>query len=104
MQSAKHSSSVHGSSRKTGRKERPVLAVRFRKPSRIVNGVRLIADVQSRSNPSKTHAVLFIDGKFAGRRRRTVACPCKDFHYRKSGRLRSCIHVRRAKQARKAAR
>jgi hypothetical protein len=79
------------------------LKVHSRKPSRIVNGIRLIADVQSRSNPSTTHAVLFIDGKFAGRRRRTVVCPCKDFHYRKSGRLRSCIHMRRAKQARKAA-
>lgn len=85
-------------------KARYPLKVKFRTPKRIINGVRLIADVQSRSNPSKTHAALFIDGKFAGRRHRTVACPCKDFHFRKSGRLRSCIHTRRTKQERKAAR
>jgi len=80
-----------------------VLAVHFRTPKRIVNGVRLIADVASRSNPSETYAVLFIDGKFAGRRRRTIVCPCADFHNRKEGRFHSCIHTRNARRAKAAA-
>jgi Rap1a immunity proteins len=76
--------------------------VKFRTPKRIVNGVRLIAEVKSRSNPKHKHTVLFIDGKFAGKRKRTVVCPCNDFHYRKSARLNSCFHSRLAKKVRAA--
>ena len=77
----------------------PKLKVRFRKPKRLINGVRLIAEVQSNTNPSKHYDVLFIDGTFHGRRKRTVVCPCNDFHFRKEGRLHSCIHTRNARHA-----
>ncbi len=81
----------------------PKLVVRFRIPRRIVNGVRLIAVVQSNTRKNESYDVLFIDGSFRGRRRRTVVCPCKDFHFRKEGRFHSCIHTRNAKRARRSA-
>lgn len=106
MQTAVHyNRKSHGSSlKKNGARKLAPLKVKFGTPKRIVNGVRVIADVTSRSNPSETYAVLFIDGKFHGKRKRAVICPCRDFHFRKEGRFQSCIHSRRAKQARKAAR
>jgi hypothetical protein len=80
----------------------PVLAVRFRTPKTIVNGVRLIAEVKSNSKRNQTYAVLFVDGVFRGVRRRTVLCPCNDFHFRKEGRFHSCIHTRNARRAKAA--
>lgn len=81
----------------------PRLAVSFRIPKRIVNGVRLIAEVASNTKKNESYDVLFIDGTFQGRRRRTVVCPCNDFHFRKEGRFHSCIHTRNARRARRSA-
>jgi hypothetical protein len=75
------------------------LSVSVRTPKRILNGVRKIALVESESDGRARYQVLVIDGKFHGRRRRTMECNCFDFFYRKAGRLRSCKHVRRVREA-----
>ena len=69
-----------------------VLSVRT--PNKILNGVQKVALVQSESDRRVCYQVLVIDGKFRGRRRRTVECECPDFFYRRAGRLRSCKHTR----------
>jgi hypothetical protein len=74
------------------------LSVSVRTPNKILNGVRKIASVESESDGRARYQVLVIDGKFRGRRRRTIECECPDFFYRRAGRLRSCKHVRRVRE------
>ncbi len=95
------SKSHHGS--RNGRhgltpKGRNPLKVILRTPRKILNGVQVIALVQSETNRNQRHLVLKIDGKFHGRRRRLFTCDCLDHFYRREGRLRSCKHTRRVQQ------
>jgi len=69
-------------------------AIQIHHPRKILNGVRLVAQVQSDSRSRFSHTILYIDGKFRGRRRRLFVCSCEDFLYRREGRIRSCKHTR----------